>query len=101
MRRLSRDKSKLFQSIDSVELAAEESTTPDIENWVRQGLGALPEAQRFTAMLVFYLGLSYEEISKVTDCPVSTVKTRMFHVRRKLRDILPAIALPESERAQR
>ncbi len=100
MRRLSRDKSKLFQSIDSVELAAEEGTTPEIENWVRQGLGALPEAQRFTAMLVFYLGLSYEEISNVTDCPVSTVKTRMFHVRRKLKDILPAIALPESERAQ-
>jgi RNA polymerase sigma-70 factor (ECF subfamily) len=100
MRRLSRDKSKLFQSIDSVELAAEEGTTPEIENWVRQGLGALPQAQRFTAMLVFYLGLSYEEISNVTDCPVSTVKTRMFHVRRKLKDILPAIALPESERAQ-
>ncbi len=51
-------------------------------------------------MLVFYLGLSYEEVSDVTDCPVSTVKTRMFHVRRKLRDILPAIALPVSERAQ-
>ena len=100
MRRLSRDKSKLFQSIDTVELGAAEGANADIENWVQQGLGALPAAQRITAMLVFYLGLSYEEVSDVTDCPVSTVKTRMFHVRRKLRDILPAIARPVSEREQ-
>ena len=100
MRRLSRDKSKLFQSIDTVELGAAEGGNADIENWVQQGLATLPAAQQITAMLVFYLGLSYEEVSDVTDCPVSTVKTRMFHVRRKLRDILPTIALPKSERAQ-
>ena len=38
--------------------------------------------------LVFYLGLSYEEVAAVTDCPVNTVKTRMFHARRKLKRLL-------------
>ena len=100
MRRLSRDKSKLFQSIDTVDLVVDDRATKDIENWVRQGLDALPAAQQITAMLVFYLGLSYAEVSEVTNCPVSTVKTRMFHARRKLKDILPAIARPDSEGAK-
>ena len=98
LRRLSRDKSKLFQPIDTVELVADDGDGGDIENWVRQGLNALPAAQRITAVLVFYLGLTYEEVSEVTGSPVGTVKTRMFHARQKLRDILPAIARPASER---
>ena len=39
-------------------------------------------------MLVFYLGLTYEETAKVISCPVNTVKTRMFHARQKLRNQL-------------
>ena len=99
LRRLSRDKSKLFEPIDTAELVADDGDGGDIENWVRQGLNALPAAQRITAGLVFYLGLTYEEVSEVTGSPVGTVKTRMFHARQKLRDILPAIARPTSERA--
>ena len=99
LRRMSRDKSKLFQSIDTVEPLAQEGDGADIENWVRQGLNALPAAQQITAVLVFYLGLTYEEVSEVTGSPVGTVKTRMFHVRQKLKVILPAIAKPASERA--
>ena len=99
LRRLSRDKSKLFEPIDTAELVADDGDGGDIENWVRQGLNALPAAQRITAVLVFYLGLTYEEVSEVTGSPVGTVKTRMFHARQKLRDILPAIARPTSERA--
>ncbi len=99
LRRMSRDKSKLFQSIETVEPLVQEGDGADIENWVRQGLNALPAAQQITAVLVFYLGLTYEEVSEVTGCPVGTVKTRMFYVRQKLKVILPAIARPASERA--
>jgi RNA polymerase sigma-70 factor (ECF subfamily) len=41
---------------------------------------------------VFFLGLSYEEVAAVTECPVNTVKTRMFHARRKLKERLAAAA---------
>ena len=99
LRRMSRDKSKLFQSIETVEPLVQEGDGADVEDWVRQGLNALPAAQQITAVLVFYLGLTYEEVSEVTGSPVGTVKTRMFYVRQKLRDILPAIARPASERA--
>jgi DNA-directed RNA polymerase specialized sigma24 family protein len=36
----------------------------------------------------YYLDHSCEEIAEIMECPVNTVKTRMFNARRKLRSIL-------------
>lgn len=58
----------------------------ETEDWVSKCLDVLPAAQKLTVIMVFYLGLSYEEIARVSDCPVNTVKTRMFHARRKLKE---------------
>jgi len=66
------------------------------EDWVRQGLHTLPAAQKLTVVLVFYMGLTYQETADITGCPVNTVKTRMFHARRKLKKYLSASAIPES-----
>jgi RNA polymerase sigma-70 factor (ECF subfamily) len=44
--------------------------------------------------LTFFSELSYAEVAAVVDCPVNTVKTRMFHARRKLREALPRLAAP-------
>jgi RNA polymerase sigma-70 factor (ECF subfamily) len=38
--------------------------------------------------LTYYLDHSCEEIADIMECPVNTVKTRMFNARRKLRAIL-------------
>jgi RNA polymerase sigma-70 factor (ECF subfamily) len=35
------------------------------------------------------MGHSLEEIAAITQCPVGTVKARMFHAREKLRLYLP------------
>jgi len=32
--------------------------------------------------------MGYREIAEIMDCPVDTVKTRMFHARRRLREAL-------------
>ncbi|NJD31708.1 MAG: sigma-70 family RNA polymerase sigma factor [Gammaproteobacteria bacterium] len=53
-------------------------------------LARLPLEQRLVLELTYYLGHSCEEIAEIMDCPVNTVKTRMFHARRKLRQLLPA-----------
>ena len=58
------------------------------EDWVRRGIDELPPKQRLTVMLVYYLGLTYEETAAATGSPVNTVKTRMFHARRNLREHL-------------
>jgi RNA polymerase sigma-70 factor (ECF subfamily) len=56
---------------------------------VAQALAQLPLEQRLVVELTYYLGHSCAEIAEILDCPVNTVKTRMFHARRKLRALLP------------
>jgi RNA polymerase sigma-70 factor (ECF subfamily) len=38
--------------------------------------------------LCFSEGFSYEEMATIMDCPVNTVKTRLFHARKRLSDML-------------
>jgi len=64
------------------------------EDWVRQGIDALPPKQKLTVMLVYYLGLSCEETASVSGVPLSTVKTRMFHARKKMKEFLTASGVP-------
>jgi len=59
---------------------------------VERALATLPLEQRLVLELTYYLGHSCEEIAAITDCPVNTVKTRMFHARRKLRQWLPDLS---------
>jgi RNA polymerase sigma-70 factor (ECF subfamily) len=39
--------------------------------------------------LTYFHGMGYREIAEIMDCPVDTVKTRMFHARRRLRQVMP------------
>jgi len=47
---------------------------------------SLPDAQREVLMLRFVDGLALEEIAQMLDIPLGTVKTRIHHAVRKLRD---------------
>lgn len=49
-------------------------------------LETLPDIQRECMHLVFYEELSLAEIATIQGCPENTVKTRLFHARRKMRD---------------
>ena len=55
---------------------------------VGQALDALPLEQRLVVSLTYYHDMDYKEIAETMGCPVNTVKTRMFHARRRLRDLL-------------
>ena len=65
------------------------------EDWVRRGIDELPYKQKLTVMLVYFLGLSCEETANATGVPVNTVKTRMFHARRKMKQYLAASSVPQ------
>ncbi len=56
--------------------------------WVAHCMAKLPDEQRDSLHLLFYEGLSVEEIADVSACPAGTVKTRVFHAKRKIRDCL-------------
>jgi RNA polymerase sigma-70 factor (ECF subfamily) len=54
-----------------------------------RALAALPADQRAVVVLTYHHGLAYPQIAEVVGCPVGTVKSRMFHARRKLAGLLP------------
>jgi RNA polymerase sigma factor (sigma-70 family) len=58
-----------------------------------RALGALSPDQRAVVELTYYYGLAYQEISEIVGCPVNTVKTRMFHARRRLKELLPGLGV--------
>ncbi len=58
------------------------------EDWLQSALAYLPVEQRMVLELAYYLGHSQEEIAQIMDCPVNTVKTRMYHARQKMKALL-------------
>lgn len=59
--------------------------------YISHALNALPMEQRMVVNLTYYHGLGYQEIAETMDCPVNTVKTRMFHARNRLRTLLACV----------
>jgi len=75
------------EGIDIIELAGEGTPSESIEELVgRRQLGRavsramalLPEEQRTAIILKEYHGLTFQEIAELLDCPLSTVKTRLY-----------------------
>jgi RNA polymerase sigma-70 factor (ECF subfamily) len=64
----------------------------ELRDWLTSALAQLPVEQRLGVELCYELGYSCEEIATIMECPVNTVKTRLFHARAKLRKLLPRLA---------
>jgi len=73
-------------------VAADDLGAAETSEWIMLGLEQLPTEQRMVLEFAYGYGHSCEEIAAIMDCPVNTVKTRMFHARAKLRTILPSLA---------
>jgi RNA polymerase sigma-70 factor, ECF subfamily len=78
---------------------ADELTDPVVDptradeerQWLAEGLRRLPDKQRLSLMLTYHFGHSIEQVALIADCPVGTMKARMFHARGKLRRHLSAL----------
>jgi len=94
LRRLKRQPEQFtLTAVEAVE-AAPSSRDPEsreLAEWLDRGLASLSPEHRMVIELAYYLGHSCAEISEIAKCPVNTVKTRMFHARKKLREILPPL----------
>lgn len=53
----------------------------EIDKTVQDSIGKLPEDLRIALTLREYEGLSYEDIAAVMQCPVGTVRSRIFRAR--------------------
>jgi RNA polymerase sigma factor (sigma-70 family) len=55
---------------------------------LRSAMQSLSPDHRAAVDLTYFYELGYKEIAEIMDCPVDTVKTRVFHARRILRSAL-------------
>jgi RNA polymerase sigma-70 factor (ECF subfamily) len=86
---------------DYPEQTVDPTLDAEIQDWLKHGLSRLPIEQRLTLELAYHMGHSLEEIAVITECPVGTVKARMFHAREKLRQYLPTLSGGPSEMSAR
>lgn len=60
----------------------------ELRAYLSHAMRALSIEQRAVVELTYYHDCAYREIAEIMECPVDTVKTRMFHARRKLKALL-------------
>jgi len=97
VRSLTRGRKGTSQHARAEEPTYDDSNEVETRDWVWRGLHTLPYPQQLSMVLVFYYGLSYAETAEIAGCSVNTIKTRMFHARRKLRDYLAESAIGNAE----
>ena len=62
----------------AVETAEEQVVRRDLGRVITRAMTALSEQQRTTIVLKEYHGLTFQEIADLQECPLSTVKTRLY-----------------------
>lgn len=78
-----------FDVVDETEPSAEHSRK-ELHGLLAKAMEGISPAQRAVVELTYYHGYSYPEIGKILGCPANTVKTRMYHARKRLRKLLPS-----------
>lgn len=84
-----REEDSGFQmAADSRNEPREETLKLEMHEQIDRAIATLPEAQRTAVILYSYESLPYEEIAKVLDTSVSSVKSLLFRARTTLRERL-------------
>ena len=67
-------------------------STSELKDAIEAAVDSLPEELKTAFTLREFSGLSYEDITEVMDCPVGTVRSRIFRAReaidRKIKELL-------------
>ncbi len=63
-------------------------TGQQLHEALQHALGGLSAEHRAVVNLTYFHEAPYQEIAQIVGCPVETVKTRMFHARRRLKTLL-------------
>lgn len=79
-----------LQAGDASQEPEQAALQQQLQQDVSRALDALPLEQRVVVSLTYYHDMAYQEIAETMNCPVNTVKTRMFHARQRLRGMLSA-----------
>lgn len=82
------DNSAVLRDIENPE---NRLATDELESVVYKAIDDLPEELKVAVTLREFEGLSYEEIAEVMECPVGTVRSRIFRAREAIDKKIQAI----------
>lgn len=68
--------------------ADDELVQQQLQTQLMKAISELSADHRAVVDLTYFQGMSYRDIASIAECPVDTVKTRMFHARRHLKRAL-------------
>ncbi|MFH1226913.1 MAG: sigma-70 family RNA polymerase sigma factor [Planctomycetota bacterium] len=93
----SQQKSRKTERINGLEIADKKAQADGPAGMLKQNVldavESLAGEYREVLMLRIVEGLSYEEISRIADCPIGTVMSRLFRARTELKDKLGAMKI--------
>lgn len=68
----------------------------ELEDWLAVALSRISPEQRAVLELTYHHGMHYSEIAELLGCPENTVKTRVFHARKKLQSLMDDLTDPNN-----
>lgn len=71
-----------------LDIVDEHHASAELDDLIANALLHLTPEHRMMIEAVLYLGMTYQEVAEIADCPVNTAKTRVHHARKKLRRVL-------------
>ena len=92
------DATYLYDAAELKDFETPESTLRryELEQRIEQAIQSLPEDTATTIKLREFEGLSYEEIADVMECPVGTVRSRIFRARAVIEDYIKELTDEEN-----
>lgn len=86
------ERTPFYEPVDGEALPGEMTDTKTVHQSVKTAIQTLPDEFRDAVVLRDLNGLSYEEIAKIIECPVGTVKSRVNRGRSRLQRNLRPLA---------
>ena len=84
-----------FKTHNSI-VETQAKSAEEMKDAVNQAFQNLPDEIRSTLSLREYDGLSYEEIAKVQNCPIGTVRSRIFKGRELINETFSKLGLSKT-----
>ena len=82
------ERTSFYEPVDKERLPGEQTDSRQVKETVVEAIHRLPEEFREAVLLRDLNGFSYEEIAKIINCPVGTVKSRVNRGRLRLQKSL-------------
>ena len=86
------ERTSFYEPVDKERLPGEQTDSRQVKETVVEAIHRLPEEFREAVLLRDLNGFSYEEIAKIINCPVGTVKSRVNRGRLRLQKSLRNLA---------